>query len=156
MSRCVEEMHKTQIQTYGAGHRNVRDLSCLITAWTTWSMFWDASPQGRWCSVELPCALGFLSSKQVVLSAWPPLEIMLQWCLVGLSEPGNSLTLADISWFVLGPQERGGFCLANCFVWCGLSKELPSNCWDIFIVIFVVSWAVCFFVVVVGWFKVWN
>lgn len=38
---------------------------------------------------QLRCDVGFLFLKRVVLPTWQCLKITLQWCLVGLSEPGD-------------------------------------------------------------------
>lgn len=79
--RCVE-------QAIGDG---MREQLCLIRVWTCKSVFWGVSPRARRCPVALCCAVGFPFFKQAVICAWPCLRTTLQQCLVGLSEPGDSL-----------------------------------------------------------------
>lgn len=140
---CVDTCIK-QTEVLSRSEEHTRLFSPIRT-WTIQTMFWDAS--SRRCPAELWCVLGFPPFKQGVLRARPCLEIMFQWCLVGLPGPGG------LGWHLLVGFRASwmwGVFLAERFVWFGRSKELPSNRWDIFVAIPVMSWIVAF----VGWFKV--
>lgn len=73
--------------------------------------FWGVNPCGLRFGMCPPgeegawphCDVQFLFFKQVVLPAWPCLKTTLQWCLLGLSEPGDSSDFLAwlFCWFIL-------------------------------------------------------
>lgn len=69
------------------------------------------------------CDVGFLFFKQVVLPAWPYLKSTVQWCLLGLWEPGDSSDFLAWSIYWLIPECVGSF-FAKDFVWFSLSGEI--------------------------------